>query len=112
LLVEDDQATRSALKRIYASRGWAIDATTTLAEARARLAAGPDFVILDLMLPDGDGAELLRAIRRDGLPIGVIVATGCGDRERLDAVRALRPEALLAKPIDLRDVDAILEDRG
>jgi CheY-like chemotaxis protein len=108
LLVEDDLATRSALKRIYSQKGWVVEATQSLTEGLDRLPSGPDFVILDLMLPDGDGAELLRAIRRQGAPIRVIVTTGSADRERLEAVRALGPDALLLKPIDLRDVDAVL----
>jgi DNA-binding response OmpR family regulator len=105
-LVEDDPATRIALQRIYARQGWAVEATSSLAEGLHRVASRPDFVILDLMLPDGDGAELLRAIRREGAPIGVIVTTGTDDRDRLESVRVLGPDALLLKPIDLGDIDA------
>ncbi len=110
MLVEDDAPTRSALERIYTRRGWVVDVAGTVAEARAMLARRPDCLVLDLMLPDGDGVEVLRAIRRAGLPIRVAVTTGTDDRERLRAVRALRPDTLLFKPIDIADLDAALSD--
>lgn len=64
----------------------------------------PDCIILDLMLPDGDGAVILRKVREDKFPTCVVVTTGCTDRERLDEVEQLRPERLLRKPVDFSQV--------
>jgi two-component system chemotaxis response regulator CheY len=111
LLVEDDAATRLALQRILARQGWEVVATHAMTDAIPRLAEGFDAAILDLMLPDGDGTELLRAVRRSSMPTRVVVTTGTDDPERLRAVRALSPDALLFKPVDLADIDAALNGR-
>ena len=89
------------MSAILSRRGWAVTAATTVAEALAALSIRPDWIILDLMLPDGDGAQILRAIRLANLPIRVAVTTGTGDPQRLAEVRSLGPDALFRKPIDL-----------
>jgi DNA-binding response OmpR family regulator len=101
LLVEDDPTTVSALRRLLSSRGYDPTIATSLAEARALVDQSHDVVILDLMLPDGDGAGLLRHVRAAGLPARVVVTTGIDDPHRLADVRRLGPAALLRKPVDL-----------
>ena len=74
---------------------------------------GPvDAVVLDLMLPDGDGIVVLEKIRAANADCRVVVTTGMSDPERLKKVRALRPEAILMKPIDLRELVRFLEATG
>ena len=63
----------------------------------------PDCVILDLMLPDDGGHVVLRKIRERRLPTRVAVCTGTSDRERLDAVASLQPDAFLMKPTSLAE---------
>jgi CheY-like chemotaxis protein len=69
----------------------------------------PDCAILDLNLPDGDGATVLAAIRDSGLATRVVVATGTGDHDHFERVRRLGPERLLRKPVFL---DELLEAFG
>lgn len=59
----------------------------------------PDFIILDLRLPDGDGLDVLREVKRRGLPIQVIVTTG-SDPSTLAEVQQLQPAAILQKPVN------------
>lgn len=73
LHVEDDsdvvQVVRSVLDGVAI-----VETATTLHEARERMRhARFDLVILDVALPDGDGAELLPAVDQTGLPVPVIV---------------------------------------
>ena len=103
-MVEDDRATSNALRRIFLRKGWDVVHATTVAEALTLLDPRPDCVILDLMLPDGDGTAVLQAIRSHHLPIRVAVTTGASDPIRLKAVAQLGPEVLLRKPIDLADL--------
>ncbi len=101
LLVEDDLVSASALTAILARRGFEVLHAPTVAAGLAMLAELPDVVVLDLMLPDGDGAALLKHVRSSGLPIRVVVTTAVHDAARLADVRALGPDLVMQKPIDL-----------
>lgn len=76
LVVEDDQAIRSMLRSSLGAEGFDVRTAVSVSEAGAMLRhAPPDVVLLDLGLPDGDGAELVRQIRQQpGLPVLVISA--------------------------------------
>jgi DNA-binding response OmpR family regulator len=100
-LVEDDPATLKALKGIFHRRGWDVMNVTTVAEALSRLDWEPDCVVLDLMLPDGDGSAVLARIRSQGLAIRVAVTTGSSDIVRLQAALDLKPDIFLTKPVNL-----------
>ena len=104
LLVEDDADTCEALMRILRRRGYEVDCARSLAEAVAKLAAEPSCMLLDLMLPDGNGIELLRHVREADLPIRVAVATGSGDTDLMSDAILLRPDAFFTKPIDASEV--------
>ena len=65
---------------------------------------GYDCIILDLMLPDGDGVGLLQEIRARQLPVRVLVTTAVSDPKRVQHVRSLAPEKMLRKPIDLAEL--------
>ena len=104
LVVEDDAASRRALRMILAHAGWQVETAGTVAEAMRLLATGPSWVVLDLMLPDGDGSAVLEHIRDRALPIRVTVATGISDPARLADVQRLGPQELLQKPIRIGDL--------
>jgi DNA-binding response OmpR family regulator len=111
LVVEDDSIARRAIALILRKRGFAASEAATVAEALRKLAdRPPEWVLLDLMLPDGYGTEILRAIRaaaEDGEspPPRVCVITGCGAHLVTEA-RLLGAEQVLTKPLD---VDRLLE---
>jgi CheY-like chemotaxis protein len=106
LIVEDEPCSRAAMGVLCRLFGLETNAATELGEALALLDLAPDFVILDLVLPDGSGLELLRKVRNENRPVRVAVVTGVSGGPELDAVRALNPDRLLFKPVDfpqLRD---------
>jgi two-component system, OmpR family, KDP operon response regulator KdpE len=76
LLVEDDRELRALLQSSLALEGFQVRSAASLSEARALLEHdGPELLILDLGLPDGDGATLVREVRRSSaLPILVVSA--------------------------------------
>ena len=76
LLVEDDRELRALMQSSLAVEGFQVRSAVSLSEARALLAHDPpELLILDLGLPDGDGAELVRELRRSSaLPILVVSA--------------------------------------
>lgn len=98
LVIEDHAATRQALCTLLERAGVECLATGTVAGAISLLSHRPACVVLDLLLPDGVGLDVMIAIRRMGLATRIIVSTGAADPELLDAVYALEPEVLLEKP--------------
>jgi DNA-binding response OmpR family regulator len=100
LIVEDDPTSREAMLRILSMLGFAVQGVSTLAEGLRALDHQPASLILDLMLPDGNGMEILRRIRAQRLPIRVAVLTGA-DRPMIEEATLLSPDALFTKPIDL-----------
>jgi DNA-binding response OmpR family regulator len=105
--VEDDRTARRAIACILKQQGFAVCEAATLADAvrEASDGAGFEWVLLDLMLPDGNGAELLRRVRSGTLPeTKVCVITGCAS-SILGEVRRLEPEHVFTKPLD---VDALM----
>jgi DNA-binding response OmpR family regulator len=111
LVVEDDAGTRRALRGLFRHAGWEVIAVGTVAAGLEALDPPPDCAVLDLMLPDGGGEAILKKVREDGLPTRVAVCTGTIDANRIGVVEALRPEALLQKPIDIRDLFAACDAR-
>lgn len=101
LVVEDDALARSCWEVIFSQRGWEVVTAGTVAEGLARLDPAPDYLILDLSLPDGGGEAILRKVREANLKTRVAVTTGSGDHARLREVRELKPEALFRKPISV-----------
>ncbi len=112
LLVEDDLVSASALGTILRRRGFEVSHVTTIAAALEHLINRPDFIVLDLMLPDGDGAAVLRAVRNRRLASRVLVITAVNDPERLASVVACLPDALLQKPIDLPRMLSLMQPRN
>ena len=104
LLIEDDSTSSYALGTILRRQGWEVTTAKTLAEGMRQLDARPHQVILDLMLPDGDGDKILQHIRASNLPMRVMVTTGSLDPAQLARVNSHAPDAILSKPLNLNSL--------
>ena len=108
LLLIDDDARLATMVADYLGRsGFAVDSAGSLADGRQRLAqAGYDILVLDLMLPDGDGLDLCRELRADArtrrLPVLMLTARG----EPMDRIVGLELGAddYLGKPFEPREL--------
>ncbi len=89
LVVDDEPQIVRGLKIILRSAGYAVESAETKAEALASLASRPpDALVLDLVLPDGQGVEVCVEVRRwSRLPILVLSAVG-DEREKVRALDA------------------------
>jgi two-component system, OmpR family, response regulator CpxR len=109
LLIDDDIELCELLGRWLEQEGFRVSACHDGQSARQQLAAQvPDAVVLDVMLPDGSGLELLKQLRSDypDLPVLMLSARG----EPLDRILGLELGAddYLAKPCDPRELTARL----
>lgn len=102
LLVDDDAPLRNRLSKAFTEMGLAVVAGTTLSEARARLAAGERFeaAVLELRLRDGNGLDLIGALRQTCPGIRIVVLTAFNSIAT--AVLAIKAGAAdyLTKPTD------------
>jgi two-component system KDP operon response regulator KdpE len=76
LAVEDDREIRSLMQSSLSVEGFEVQTAVTLREAMALLQhSPPDVIVLDLGLPDGDGLQLVQAVRQQrSVPIIVVSA--------------------------------------
>ena len=81
LVIEDERKIGGFLQRGLTEEGHRVEVVPDLASARLRLADGWDLLLVDRMLPDGDGLQLVRDLRRDGDPTPTICLTA---RDRVD----------------------------
>lgn len=79
LLVEDEAKTRASIKEGMLLEGWQVSESGSGAEAMQLIAREPcDVIVLDWMLPDRDGIEVLRDLRGRGLLTPVLMLTARG----------------------------------
>ena len=104
LVVEDEATIREGLVDRLAREGYQAIAAETKAEGIAALERAPDLVILDRRLPDGEGLDVLRALRAHGLGAPVIVLSARGLAE--DRVEGLEVGAddYVTKPFHLKEL--------
>ncbi|MGH7788082.1 MAG: sigma-54-dependent transcriptional regulator [Candidatus Binatia bacterium] len=107
LVVDDDASSLTALGELIALEGFEVRTAAALGDARAAFGLEtPDVLLLDLMLPDGSGLELLQEAA--GVGVAVVLITGHASVDT--AVEALRLGATdyLTKPVDLGRLKTIL----
>jgi two-component system response regulator TctD len=110
LVIEDNPELAEILARGLHSAGFDVDQLATAAEAQAALLTTRyATVILDLGLPDGDGLDLLREVRRRSDPVPILVLTARGGVT--DRVNGLRSGAddYLVKPFSFDELVARIE---
>ncbi|MFJ8957257.1 response regulator transcription factor [Streptomyces sp. NPDC102381] len=106
LVVEDDPALRNALVRALRDRGHAVaTAATGMAGLDAAVTDRPDLVVLDLGLPDVDGAQVLRMLRAVS-DVPVIVATARDEEGEMVAVLGDGADDYIVKPFGAAQLDA------
>ena len=104
LVIEDDAFSRYGLKSLLESEGYEVTEAGALADAEeAARRLPPDVAILDITLPDGDGAEWLQLVaKREGkVPFPVIVLTGITADEDTRRIERAGVFAILQKPVNV-----------
>lgn len=106
LIVEDSLLVVDALTMLLESAAHEVRSAATVAEAvRQCRAAAPDVMLLDLSLPDGEGLQVLDAVRGTDAEPGVTVAlTGHDDDATVRRCLAAGCRAVLLKPVSTREL--------
>jgi two-component system, OmpR family, KDP operon response regulator KdpE len=107
-VVEDDQRIRAALVGALADRGHAVHASAKGLDALAEIVNDPpDAVVLDLGLPDVDGAELLKMLRAVST-VPVVVATARDDEREIVRLLDAGADDYVVKPFSADQIEARL----
>ena len=110
LVVEDQKVLLQSLQRGLIAEGYFVSGASTGAEgSRLALAEQPDAMVLDLLLPDGDGIQTLKRLRAEGFIKPVLILTACDAIE--DRIRGLDSGAddYLVKPFAFGELVARLK---
>jgi len=107
LIVDDDSDTREALADALTDAGFHVEQASSGKQALERMQkqGEPDVLLLDLRMPEMDGAQLVERMR--GSRTRVIVLTGDSSARLVQFARSAK---LLAKPIDLDQLEKAVEE--
>jgi CheY-like chemotaxis protein len=107
LIVDDDRDTREALAEALADAGFHVEQAKSGKQALERMEkqGEPDVILLDLRMPEMDGAQLMERMR--GSRTRVIVLTGDSSARLIQFARSAK---LLAKPIDLDQLEKAVDE--
>ncbi len=109
LIVDDDRPFLARLARAMEGRGFQVDSAETVEDAIEKVKATPPaFAVVDMRLGDGNGLDVVAAIREEREDARVIILTGYGNIAT--AVTAVKLGAIdyLSKPADADDIYAAL----
>jgi two-component system response regulator MprA len=109
LVVDDDRGLRDVLRRALTLSGYEIRLAETGADALSEAgAAVPDAIVLDIGLPDIDGLEVCRLLRREGNRVPILMLTARDAvSDRIDGLDA-GADDYLVKPFDIDELKARL----
>jgi DNA-binding response OmpR family regulator len=111
LVVEDDSSIAELLKIVLERQGFIVQIAGNCETATKALEDGsPDLVLLDLMLPDGHGLDLLRWLRDDmGSALPVVVLTAFRQEEKALRAFELGAADFISKPFRPRELVARIQ---
>jgi len=110
LCVEDDTTLLKNNHEFFSGRGYRVFCAKNLAGAREWLSKEkPDAILLDIMLPDGNGLDFLTELRTAGSKVPVIMLTAWGTPKDVSRGYRLGATAYLSKPFDYEAVLAAME---
>lgn len=110
LIVEDEPQVAASLRELLEREGYAVTVAGSIAEAKRALTNVPDVMLLDWRLPDGEGIDLLKELRKTSdLPVLMVTARV----EVIDRVLGLEIGAddYVTKPVEPRELLARIKAR-
>jgi two-component system phosphate regulon response regulator PhoB len=104
-ILEDDQEIRNVIEILLKEEGFELQLSSSFSELKKNIQdAMPDLFLLDVMLPDGNGAEICEDLKTDiftkHIPIIVMSAQNNSEQKAIDAFA----DDYISKPFDIYDV--------
>ena len=107
LVVDDDPTIRLLVKHLLEENGFAVDEADTGESGRVLAMVNDyDAIVLDLVLPDGNGIPLVQALRRKSRDTPVLVLTGNHEKEAVVMALDAGADDFITKPIDFDEFKA------
>lgn len=115
LIVDDDMNLRQVIERLLTIKGHQVYSTGDGKSAIAIVERQPiELVITDILMPDMDGYELIKALRALPKPPHIIAMSGGSGRLDSDYLlrmaRIMKADKLLEKPLDLATIEAAISE--
>ncbi len=105
LIIDDEKELCCLLSNVLSEKGYHVATANTRKESMASIKEkSPDLVFLDLKLPDGDGINVLSAIRRSCPQTIVIIVSAYGSEEKIEAAIKKGASGFMAKPLSEDDL--------
>jgi two-component system, OmpR family, alkaline phosphatase synthesis response regulator PhoP len=105
LVVEDDRATRKALKQLLEPEGFSVEAAENGAAGLALYrSCKPNFVIMDLRMPKIGGQDLCRLIRNESQDVPILILTGSADEVDRVLLLELGADDYVIKPFSPKEL--------
>ncbi len=101
LIVDDEQEIRESLEQLLSGEGYKADSAATAGEGLRKVEGGVfDLVLLDISLPDSNGLEVLKSIKRENPEVGVIMITALDSSQMAFQASKEGAESYVTKPWD------------
>jgi two-component system, cell cycle sensor histidine kinase and response regulator CckA len=111
LVIDDESVVRALLRRSLERRGYTVaEAADGQSGLLAIREAAPDLIMLDMNMPELDGAEVLRRIRADGLDMPVLIASGHIDTAMETRLTPGSFQGFLRKPFSVAELVSAIEN--
>ncbi|HVY32475.1 MAG TPA: ATP-binding protein [Polyangiaceae bacterium] len=110
LVIDDEQLVRSQLRRSLELRGYVVDeACDGLSGVAAHQATPADVLVIDMTMPDIDGAEVVRRIRSSGSRAAIVLSSGYQAQTAAERLDAHDYQVFLPKPYGMNELVKAIE---
>lgn len=112
LFVEDDKQLVQLYVRKFESEGFEVEVATNGEDGLKRAFEGqPNLILLDIMMPQMDGFEMLKKLREDarGKDVPVIILTNLAYSEKLPELKGLYQEYIVKANVEISDIVEIVK---
>jgi len=109
LIVDDESSMLDFLELLFQEEGYAVETASSAAAARERLGGDYDLVLCDILMPDGNGLDLLREIKATNERPAVIMMTAyTSTRSAIEAMKAGAYD-YVSKPFDVEELKVVCQ---